>query len=34
MLDDGFDGWWTSHVNPSTAENWLQAFVFAWNQLI
>ncbi|WP_251329719.1 IS6 family transposase [Haloplanus pelagicus] len=23
-----------SHVDPSTAENWLQAFAFAWNQLI
>ncbi|QKY18695.1 IS6 family transposase [Halorubrum sp. CBA1229] len=23
-----------SHVEPSTAENWLQAFAFAWNQLI
>ena len=22
-----------SHVEPSTAENWLQAFAFAWNQL-
>jgi transposase-like protein len=22
------------HVEPSTAENWLQAFAFAWNQLI
>jgi len=21
-----------SHVEPSTAENWLQAFAFAWNQ--
>jgi putative transposase len=23
-----------SHVEPRTAENWLQAFAFAWNQLI
>jgi len=23
-----------SHAEPSTAENWLQAFAFAWNQLI
>ncbi|OYR38099.1 IS6 family transposase, partial [Halorubrum sp. Hd13] len=23
-----------SHVKPNTAENWLQAFAFAWNQLI
>ena len=23
-----------SHVKPKTAENWLQAFAFAWNQLI
>jgi putative transposase len=23
-----------SHVEPSTAENWLQAFALAWNQLI
>jgi transposase-like protein len=23
-----------SHVEPNTAENWLQAFAFAWNQLI
>jgi len=23
-----------SHVEPKTAENWLQAFAFAWNQLI
>ncbi|MFD1633795.1 IS6 family transposase [Haloplanus ruber] len=23
-----------SHVEPSTAENWLQAFAFAWNRLI
>jgi transposase-like protein len=23
-----------SHVEPSTAENWVKAFAFAWNQLI
>jgi transposase-like protein len=23
-----------SHVEPNTAENWLRAFAFAWNQLI
>jgi transposase-like protein len=23
-----------SYVEPGTAENWLQAFAFAWNQLI
>jgi hypothetical protein len=23
-----------SHAEPNTVENWLQAFAFAWNQLI